>query len=428
MAAFIASQREQHGVPRAVSCRALGVSQSWFYKWKNGRLPPRAARRLRLEAEVARLFAVREGKDGAPRIAAAPREAGWRVSENTVAAVMAGQGLAARPGRKGRKHTTRRGKGRWRAPDLVGRDFPAAGINRKWYGDGTEIATGEGKLYLDSVLDMGSRRILGHALGEHHDADLAYGALVMAAVVRGGRVAGVIFHSDQGSEGGFNRSSQRLHVEVGEWGDRGDWWLPGRGDRRCVRRGGLRWPGENTGSGSGWRSPGECQVRTPALRLVCPRWLARAGSATAGGSGRSAWPRCRGGTCRSRSGRRSRSCAPGDAASARSPGVWVGRRQRSRGSCAGTLRPGAAGWSTGPRRPSGTRTGGHAARRSRNSLPARPCGSTCKTGSPARSPGWMARLCRAQMCAGSDVGTVAGRIGAGLARRAAVPRRPRRSR
>ena len=80
------------------------------------------------------------------------------------------------------------------------RDFPAAGINRKWYGDGTEIPTGEGKLYLDSVLDMGSRRILGHALGEHHDAALAYGALAMAAAVRGGRTAGVIFHSDQGSE------------------------------------------------------------------------------------------------------------------------------------------------------------------------------------------------------------------------------------
>ena len=104
------------------------------------------------------------------------------------------------PGRKGRKRTTRQGKGRWRAPDLVKRDFPAAGINRKWYGDGTEIPTGEGKLYLDSVLDMGSRRILGHALGEHHDADLAYGALAMAAAVRGGRTAGVIFHSDQGSE------------------------------------------------------------------------------------------------------------------------------------------------------------------------------------------------------------------------------------
>jgi transposase InsO family protein len=216
VAAFIASQRERHGVPQAVSCRALGVSQSWFYKWAGGGLPPRAARRQRLKAEVARLFAVREGKDGAPRIAAALREAGWTVSENTVAGLMREQGLAARPGRKGRKHTTRQGKGRWRAPDLVGRDFPAAGINRKWYGDGTEIPTGEGKLYLDSVLDMGSRRILGHALGEHHDADLAYGALVMAAAVRGGRVAGVIFHSDQGSEYTarlFRQACDRLGVQ-----------------------------------------------------------------------------------------------------------------------------------------------------------------------------------------------------------------------
>jgi putative transposase len=216
VAAFIASQRAGHGVPHAVCCRALGVSPSWFYKWKDGVLPPRAARRGRLKAEVARLFAVREGKDGAPRITAALREAGWTVSENTVAGLMREQGLAARPGRKGRRHTTRQGKGRWRAPDLVKRDFPAAGINRKWYGDGTEIPTGEGKLYLDSVLDMGSRRILGHALGEHHDADLAYGALAMAAAVRSGRTAGVIFHSDQGSEYTarlFRQACDRLGVQ-----------------------------------------------------------------------------------------------------------------------------------------------------------------------------------------------------------------------
>ena len=223
MAAFIASQREQHGIPQAVSCRALGVSQAWFYKWKDGELPPRAGRRQRLKAGVARLFAAREGKDGAPRITAALREAGWRVSENTVAGLMREQGLAARPGRKGRKHTTRQGKGRWRAPDLVKRDFPAAGINRKWYGDGTEIPTGEGKLYLDSVLDMGSRRILGHALGEHHDADLAYGALAMAAAVRGGRTAGVIFHSDQGSE----YTAARFRSACGRLGVRQSMGRPG---------------------------------------------------------------------------------------------------------------------------------------------------------------------------------------------------------
>ena len=186
--------------------------------------------------------------------------------------------------------------------------------------------------------------------------------------------------------------------------------------RLCVRRGGLRWPDEKTGSGSGRRSPGECPVRTPALRLVCLRQLVRGGSVTAAGSGRSAWRRCRGGICRSRSGRRSRSCGSGGAVSGRSPGVPAGRRRRSRGSCAGTLQPGAAGWSTGPWPLSGTLICGDAARRSRNSLRTRPCGSMCKTGSPARSPGRVAWLCRVRMCAGSDAGTAAGRTGAGPGR------------
>ena len=200
MAAFIVSQRERHGVPYAVSCRALGVSQSWFFKWRPGLLPPSARRRERLDAEVAALFAARQGRDGEPRITAALREAGWTVSRKAAAASLARQGLLARPGGRGRRGTTRRGKGRWRAEDLVKRKFAASGVNQKWYGDGTEIPAGEGKLYLDSVLDMGSRRILGHALGGHHDAALSVAALQMAAAVRGGDTAGVIFRSDQGSE------------------------------------------------------------------------------------------------------------------------------------------------------------------------------------------------------------------------------------
>ena len=143
MAALIAAQRAERRIPHAVSCRALGVSQSWFYKWRAGRLPPRAQRRDRLKAEVARLFAEHGGKYGSPRIAADLRDAGWRVSENTVAAMLRELGLAARRKKK-RKATTRPGKGRWRAPDLVKRDFPAAQLNRKWFGDGTEIPTGEG--------------------------------------------------------------------------------------------------------------------------------------------------------------------------------------------------------------------------------------------------------------------------------------------
>jgi putative transposase len=214
VAAFIAAQRAGHGIPYAVSCRALGVSEGWLYKWKDGDRSPRRARRERLKAEVRRLFAEHKGKRGSPMITADLHDAGWRVSKNTVAAVMAEMGLAARP-KKRRKGTTRPGKGRWRAPDLVRRDFPAAAINVKWYGDGTGIDTDEGKLYLDSVLDVGSRRVLGFALGEHHDAELAYGALVMAVAVRGGAVPGVIMHTDQGSEytaAYFRAACQRLSI------------------------------------------------------------------------------------------------------------------------------------------------------------------------------------------------------------------------
>ena len=214
MAALIAARRAKDGIPYAVSCRALGVSRSWFYKWKAGWLPPRAERRQRLKAEVARLFAVHQGKYGSPRIAADLREAGWRVSENTVAALMRELGLAARR-KKRRRCTTRPGRGRWRAPDLVRRDFPAAQLNRKWFGDGTEIATGEGKLHLVSVLDVASRRVLGFTLGERHDAQLAYGALAMAVAVRGGQVPAVVFHTDQGSgytARAFRQACERLGV------------------------------------------------------------------------------------------------------------------------------------------------------------------------------------------------------------------------
>ena len=121
MAAFIAAQRDGHRIPHVVSCRALGVSPSWFYKWASharaGTLPPRAARRAWLATEVRRLFETHQGKRGSPMITADLRDAGWRVSENTVAKLMAEQDLAARPRRR-RRATTRPGRSRWRAPDL----------------------------------------------------------------------------------------------------------------------------------------------------------------------------------------------------------------------------------------------------------------------------------------------------------------------
>ncbi|WP_182349571.1 IS3 family transposase [Tomitella gaofuii] len=252
MAGFIAACRAEYGIPHATACRALGVSEAWFYKWRCGDASPRHARRGQLKIVIGRLFAAHRGTYGSPRITADLRGEGWRVSENTVAALMAELGLAARRPRR-RAQTTRRGRGRWRAPDLIGRRFGTDRLNHKWYGDGTEIVTDEGKLYLDSVLDMGSRRIVGFTLGEHHDEVLAETALCMAIAVRGGRpqVAGVILHTDQGSEGGFNWSSQHLdHGGVRLWRRRTGAGRPvmsrrvcggsgvriGRCVRRCVRR------------------------------------------------------------------------------------------------------------------------------------------------------------------------------------------------
>jgi putative transposase len=272
VAAFIAAQRERFGIPQALSCRALGVSQSWFYKWKDGTLPPRVARRARLAAEVARLFALHDAKYGAPRITADLRDAGWRVSQNTVAAVMREEHLAAR-GRKKRRATTRPGKGRWRAPDLVKRDFPADRINRKWFGDGTEIQTTEGKLHLASVMDVVSRRIVGFALGEHHDAQLAYGAMAMAIAVRGGSVPGVILHTDQGSEytaGAFRQACQRLGVQQSMGRGPGRRWTtrsssPGTPPWSSSSG---RWSSSPPGPqpGSGWRRGSRTTTTTGGIR------------------------------------------------------------------------------------------------------------------------------------------------------------------
>jgi transposase InsO family protein len=181
------------------ACRALGVSQAWFYKWRHGDGSPRRARRRALATVIAALFARHRGTYGAPRITADLHDMGWRVSQNTVAELMAEQGLRARA-KHHRRSTNRPGKGRWRAPDLVKRDFTARRINQRWFGDGTEIDTAEGKLQLDSVLDVCSRRIVGFALSEHHNAELAYGSLAMAVAVPGGQVSEVVLHTDQGSE------------------------------------------------------------------------------------------------------------------------------------------------------------------------------------------------------------------------------------
>lgn len=212
----ISDQRTEYKIPHTVACRALGVSEAWFYKWRRRPSEPtkREARRRQLEERITYFF--RESGDtyGSPRVTLDLWAEGWQVSVNTVAEIMADLGLQGRKPPRRRRSLTRQGKRR-AAPDLVHRRFDAVAPDVLWVGDMTEIETGEGKLYLATVLDLFSRRLLGYAMGSHHDAALVGASLQMAAAVRGGDMDGVIFHSDRGSEytsEAYNNLCDRLGV------------------------------------------------------------------------------------------------------------------------------------------------------------------------------------------------------------------------
>jgi transposase InsO family protein len=155
VAECIASQRTRYGVPHAIACRALGVSQSWFYKWINRTSTAREQRRERLNEQIRRVFTGSGGTYGSPRITRDLREAGWTISENTVAARRAELGLAGRPPKR-RRSLTRQGK-RPLARDLVRRVFTAVAPDVLWCGDVTQIDTDEGPLSLATTEDLFSR-------------------------------------------------------------------------------------------------------------------------------------------------------------------------------------------------------------------------------------------------------------------------------
>lgn len=192
VARFIADQRTMYRVPHTVVCALLGVSLAWFYKWleratgpsaTNGLHTPRARRRDTIDRAVKIAFVKARGLHGSPRLHADLRDDGWEVSEKTVAESMRRQGLIARRIRR-RNGLTRQDKTAPKFPDLMRRDFTADRINARWVGDITEIPTAAGKLYLATVIDLYSRRLLGAATSLHPDAELACAAIKMASTLR----------------------------------------------------------------------------------------------------------------------------------------------------------------------------------------------------------------------------------------------------
>ena len=201
VSAHIAAQRTEHGVPHAVSCRALGVASSTFYKWRSRQPTPAQQRRAEVDAAVRECFDASGGTYGSPRVRAQLRRDGLAVSKKTVESSMARQGLQGRAPKRRRRGLTRADKAAAPVPDLLRRDFTAERADQKWCGDFKQVDTDEGPVYLATVEDLYSRRMLGFAQSnDYPTAQLATAAINMAAAARGGDVAGVIFHTDKGSQ------------------------------------------------------------------------------------------------------------------------------------------------------------------------------------------------------------------------------------
>jgi putative transposase len=199
--AGIITCRTELNIPYAVACRALEVSESWFYKHKDRPPTPTAQRRAVLDAAIEEVFSAQDGEYGSPRVHAElieqPEFA--RLSVNTVAKRMACQGLRAKK-RPVRRSLTRPDKTAPKFENLLNRDFNPPAANVSWCGDITEIQCWDGKLYLATVIDLWSRRLIGFAIAEHCKASLVCDAMRMAIAQRAGRINGVRFHSDRGSQ------------------------------------------------------------------------------------------------------------------------------------------------------------------------------------------------------------------------------------
>lgn len=195
--AFIEAHRAMF--PLAAMTRVLTVSTSGFHDWRRrARTSARAARRAAFDSQVKEVFEIFNGIYGAPRIHVELNEAGTPCDVKTVAKSLRRQSLVARAGRKF-KATTNSNHKLEVAPNLLEQHFTATAPNQKWVQDITYCETDEGWLYLAVVIDLFSRRVVGWSMDKRMKADLVCDALQMAIYSRGAP-AGVIVHSDRGSQ------------------------------------------------------------------------------------------------------------------------------------------------------------------------------------------------------------------------------------
>lgn len=213
--------------------RALGVSRSGFYDWRDRPDSTRAQRRGELADRVVDAFVEHHGVYGSRKIAAHLVEQKVRVCRNTVARLMSDLGLHSKAQRR-RKFvaTTDSGHAYPVADNVLGRDFTASKPDEKWVADITYVATDEGFVYMAAVMDLYSRRIVGWAVRDSLETSLVIEAINNALEMRRPD-AGLVCHSDRGCQyaSGWYRGLLQRHGIECSMSRSGNCW-----DNACMER------------------------------------------------------------------------------------------------------------------------------------------------------------------------------------------------
>jgi putative transposase len=205
--AFVAKHRSIW--PVAWLCKALDVSRSGFHAWLNRSPSKRALEDGALLTVMRRSFTASDRTYGARRIWHDVLAEGFNIGLHRIERLMRENAMRARPRRRYLPPDTGERMASAIAPNVLDRQFHAPAPNSKWIADFTCIWTAEGWLYVAAVIDLYSRRVVGWSMSVSMTAQLVTDALLMA-IWRRGKPRALLHHSDQGSQGGFNRSSQHV--------------------------------------------------------------------------------------------------------------------------------------------------------------------------------------------------------------------------
>jgi putative transposase len=195
---FIAA--EQAHYPIAVLCRVLRVARAGYSAWLRRDPSRRAAAAITMTADLVREHERSRRTDGAPRLHAALRAAGTRVSRKRIARLMRQAQLRGVARGRAVPRTTRADPAAVPAPNLLQRDFTATASDLCWVGDITYWPTGEGWLYLATLLDVYARRVVGFALADYLRTELALEALHLALGQRHPPPNKLVHHTDRGCQ------------------------------------------------------------------------------------------------------------------------------------------------------------------------------------------------------------------------------------